>query len=114
MKIFPRLKTLDDYNYTCEQFIRIENRDNFLLKEIPSYYPGTHNYNVFWKEQRDKCIDGLWAIDGDIENKNWRWMPPNLYFYVNFGTILHQEKKGDPRIKIKPYLRDVEWEIFYN
>lgn len=53
----------------------------------------------------------------ETHSMQWRWMPPNLYFYVNFGTILHKDEdapKTAPKVKIRPQLRDVEWEFFYN
>lgn len=121
MKIFPRSITLEDYGYKCQRFVRIENRKAFLIGETPSYYPGTTNYRTYWKDQYAKCVEGYWAVDHEFIDQStwtdetaWRWMPPNLYFYANYGTILHQEKPGAPRVKIKPYLRDVEWEFFYN
>jgi len=97
-------------------FVRIQNKKAFLLEEVPNYHPESQKYYKFWKEQKQRCIEGFWALDTKDEtvDNEWRWMPPNLYFYVNFGTILHKEKKGEPRKKIRPYLRDVEWEFFYN
>jgi len=113
-------------------FIRINNRKNFLLREIPELHPDSMNYVRFWREQKKRCIEGFWGMDDakievDIieqnvekrveESKSWRWMPPNLYFYVNFGTILHKPDgapKTAPKQKIRPLLRDFEWEFFYN
>jgi hypothetical protein len=46
-------------------------------------------------------------------------MPGNLYFYVNFGTLIHEAEeasryiKGKTRKKVRPSLRDIEWEVFY-
>lgn len=121
MKLFPRSVTLEDYNYKCQQFVTINNKSRFLIEEPPFFYPGTSNYKNFWVNERKRCIEGFWAIDDQEITESthkgesvWRWMPPNLYFYANYGTILHQEKKGEPRVRIKPYLRDVEWEFFYN
>jgi len=113
-------------------FITINNRNNFLLKEIPKYHPQSASYLKFWKTQKKRCIEGLWSQDNDkikidlsdgisselLDYKdNWRFMPGNLFFYVNFGTILHQDDDGPksaPKKKMKPLLRDVEWEFFYN
>lgn len=98
------------------QFIRINNKDAFLVKEFPKYHPSSMKYISYWRKQKKYCIEGLWAQDtkDPDEEGMWRWMPGNLYFYVNMGTILHRERKGEPRKKIRPYLRDVEWEFFYN
>jgi hypothetical protein len=111
-------------------FIRINNRNNFLLKEYPKVHPESLTYKRFWRLQKKRCIEGLWSIDNESIHVNlsestdeityensWRWMPGNLFFYVNAGTILHQEEgaaKTAPKKKIKPLLRDVEWEFFYN
>jgi len=91
----------------------IKNRKAFLLDEIPNYHPDSAAYLQFWKDQKKKCIEGLWALDGD----RYRYMPPNLYFYVNFGTILHKPEdspKTAPKKKIRPHLTDIEWAFFYN
>lgn len=113
-------------------FIRINNRKNFLLPEVPKLHPESAAYSKFWRIQKKRCIEGLWSIDdknkkvaleNNIEGEllsysgGWRFMPGNLYFYVNFGTILHKEEndpKSAPKRKMKPLLRDVEWEFFYN
>lgn len=111
-------------------FIRINNRNNFLISKVPEMHPASIRYLEYWKLHKKRCIEGLWSVDDSnvilnpnskIDNKiksyNWRWMPSNLYFYVNFGTILHQEEEGPrsaPKKKMRPYLRDIEWEFFYN
>ena len=112
-------------------FIRINNRKNFLIDKLPIMHPKSREYIDFWREHKRRCIEGFWGIDRgeidldiknlDIEDTkntgNWRWMPPNLYFYVNFGIILHQPEdapKTAPKKKIRPLLRDFEWEFFYN
>lgn len=101
------------YNYQFQPFVHIYNRDNFLLKEIPNLHPDGTEYLTYWRKQVQRCIEGLWAKDGF----GYRWMPGNLFFYVNLGTLLHKPEdapKTAPRQKIRPYLRDVEWEFFYN
>lgn len=110
-------------------FIRINNRKNFILKDIPNIHPMSLAYIKYWRLQKKRCIEGLWSIDdasqvtdlSDIIESNyqgkWRWMPGNLFFYINMGTILHQEdedSKTAPKKKMRPWLRDIEWEISYN
>jgi len=114
-------------------FIRINNRNNFLIKNIKNYNPESSSYNRYWRNHKKLSIEGLWSLDNadiiiDLDDYNkdaltkkhkegWRWMPPNLYFYCNLGTILHNEDgapKTAPKKKIRPYLRDIEWEFFYN
>lgn len=99
-------------------FIRINNRKNFLLGDIPVYHPDSSNYLKFWRDIKKKCIEGFWGIDctEDIQEGFWRYMPGRLFFYVNLGTILHQEegKRSAPKKRMRPTLRDVEWEFAYN
>ncbi|MBU0846956.1 hypothetical protein KKH23_07165, partial [Patescibacteria group bacterium] len=112
--------------------IKIHNRQNFVLGDIPAYHPASMKYLEFWREQKRRLIEGFWAPDDvgcnvDVQSFNpnvskvvstqWRWIPGNSYFYINFGTILHRPEgrpKTEPKIAMRPELRDVEWEIFYD
>lgn len=107
----------------------INNRKNFLISEVPSYHPTSKKYIDYWKLHKKRCMEGFWSIDDESINVNidgeidknissnkWRFIPSNLYFYVNFGTILHKPEeapKTAPKQKIRPLLRDTEWAIFY-
>lgn len=102
-----------------EKFVRINNRQAFLLDSIPVYYPGTKKYIDFWKQEKKYCIEGKWCIDHLDQSQDkgfWRWMPGALYFYVNYGSIIHNDKATGYNIGevTRPVLRDVEWELFYN
>ena len=56
---------------------------------------------------RDRCIEGYWV--GGV------WMPGNLYFYINYWTILlNKTAHSKTKTPGKPFLRDLEWEFFYN
>lgn len=83
------------------------NQNNFLLKEIPKYHPLSTKYTEFWKSEKKKCIEGCWV--------SGKWMPGNLYYYVNHGKIL-LNKTASSKVKVlgTPFLRDLEWEFFYN
>jgi len=112
--------------------IRINNRNNFILGEIPNLHPDSRAYISYWKNEKKKIIEGFWGVDDkdiiieSVEKFNvnvhkqctkWRFMPPSLYFYINFGTILHRPKhlpKTSPKLKIRPTLRDIDWEIYYD
>jgi len=115
-------------------FTRIFNNKNYLLSNIPEYHPESMKYRSFWKTQIIRIFDGCWIPDTkeiniDLQepldyneltkevNHSWRWMPPQLYFYINFGTILHKPEdapKTSPKQKIRPYLSDFEVAYFYN
>lgn len=111
------------------EFLRINNRNNFIIEEVPLINPNSRRYTSWWKEQKERCIDGYWSIDDeDIEvdisvknpifpeeNNNWRFIPPACYFYINFGTILVNIKGvAGSKVKAKPNLDDIEWEFHYN
>tara|TARA_R110002073_G_scaffold237786_1_gene398829 strand:- start:5007 stop:7142 length:2136 start_codon:yes stop_codon:yes gene_type:complete len=83
------------------------NKQNFLLEEIPQYHPASEQYLLFWREQKQRCIEGYWV--GGV------WMPGTLYFYVNFWTILlNKSAHSKTKEPGKPFLRDLEWDFYYN
>ena len=82
------------------------NNSLFIEKEIPKLHPQSQEYIKYWKEQKKFCIEGKW-IGG-------RWMPPNLYFYINHGTILlNKNKYAKAKTPGRPLLWDIHWEFFY-
>jgi hypothetical protein len=87
--------------------LKPRNPKLFKLTRIPKYHPASSKYKEFWREQKRYCIEGYW--EGGF------WMPGQLYFYINFGTIL-LNKKRTSKVKSpgKPFLRDLEWDFFYN
>ena len=91
------------------EFIKIESRSRWLLKDIPNYHPDDPRHTQLWREYKKKCIEGVWERDFE----GYRFMPGNLWFYINFGIILDADKKKKSRYKIKPLLRDLEWERAY-
>ena len=111
-------------------FLRLNNRSNFLIKDLEVHHPESLSYISYWKTHKKRCVEGLWSaddenvdldinkpIDPKTKTNQWRWMPGNLYFYVNFGTIMHKPEgspRSAPKKEMRPYLRDVEWEFFYN
>ena len=111
-------------------FTRLKNRSNFLITDIPDHHPQSIKYLKYWKLHKRRCIEGFWSKDDadidvnvdkefpeELSDGNYRFMPGNLYFYVNYGTIKHKPDdapKSAPKKKIRPFLRDVEWEFFYN
>ena len=81
------------------------NNSNFLEKEIPIFHPITQKYDrlEYWREQKRRIIEGYWS--------GGKWMPPELYYYVNFHTITFED--GAFRGTGRPWLRDIEWEKGY-
>jgi len=85
----------------------IINKEAFILKEIPQFHPSSEEYLIFWREEKKRCIEGYWV--GGV------WMPGNLYFYINYWTILlNKTAHSKTKTPGKPFLRDLEWEFFYN
>ena len=105
----------------------INNRNNFLVRDIPRYHPSSVKFIKYWQQEKKRCIEGYWGVDDSNikctpldeptdKQTQWRYMPGKLYFYVNYGTIKHRPDylpKTAPKIKIKPYLRDLEWAYYY-
>lgn len=81
----------------------VEN-SNFLNKSIPQLHPASIQYQLYWMEEKRKCIEGSWV--------SGKWMPGKLYFYVNLGTILKNVKNSKVKFYGRPDLRDLEWEFF--
>ena len=71
---------------------------------IPKLNPHGTEYRLWWKEQLNRCLNGYSV--GNL------WMPGTLYSYVNFGTIELFDTKTERKVRSKPALRDVEWEVF--
>jgi hypothetical protein len=84
--------------------------DNFIIDVPLHLIPETEYYNTYWRQEFERCILGYWH-DG-------RYMPPQLYFYINhFRILLNDNKKGKKskaQVFTRPLLRDVEWIVFYN
>lgn len=80
------------------------NPQEFLVKEIPDLHPLSSQYINFWRESKRKSIEGHWL--------GGMFMPPSLYFYSNFGTILLNKKRSNTKSLSRPSLRDLEWIFF--
>ena len=97
---------------------RINNRSNFIFREFPNYHPESLKYLEFWRTIKKRVIEGYWGQDtkNPDEKGMWRFMPPQLYFYVNLCYILHKKEgaaKTAPRTKVHPNLDDIDWVFSY-
>lgn len=81
------------------------NNSLFKLPEIPDFHPVADLYerDEFFRECKRHCIEGMWV--------GGKWMPPELYYYINFHTIIYEE--GIYRGLGLPWLRDIDWEKAY-
>ena len=85
----------------------MEFKNSDFVIDIPDIHPLSPNYLKFWRDMKDKCINGMWF--------GGRWCPPKLFFYANFATI-KANKNATSKSKewTRPSLRDIEWEVFYH
>lgn len=79
----------------------------FKLSKIPEFHPISQKYDriQFWREHKRYCIEGKWS--------NGIWMPPELYYYVNFHNIKFEDDGGIVTSIGLPWLRDIEWDKAY-
>lgn len=116
-------------------FPQIYNRNNYLISKLPNYHPESSKHLIWWRLQKKRIIEGVWIPDtkevnvdlyDDLNykelidkgiNHSWRWMPPGLFYYINFGIILHKPEDAPrtaPKQRIKPILTDLDLAFFYN
>jgi hypothetical protein len=80
------------------------NNELFIEKEIPKLNPLSYEYEEYWREQKRRCIEGYWV--------GGKWMPGNLYFYINFGTILlNKNNYSTAKTPGRAKLWDIFWEL---
>jgi len=99
---------MNDLDYLKElEFLRIENRGQYLIKQ-PHHHPASKQYKEFKIKEIKKCIYGLWGK----ESGGYRWMPPQAYFYANYVWIKQDNEKKE-QVVLKPAFDDLEWMLFY-
>ena len=83
------------------------NLYDFKIKEIKNFHPISQRYEriQFWREHKRACIEGKWH--------NGIWMPPELYYYINFHNIKFEDDGGIVTSVGLPWLRDMEWDKAY-
>ena len=82
------------------------NNSSFVLPEIPNLHPiaDRYEYRDFWKLQKRRIIEGHW--------ESGKWIPGPLYYYINFHNILVEDPRTLAQKPGKPWLRDIDWELF--
>lgn len=110
--------TVNERNYTPAPLIPFELHDisDFVKDEHKIFHPlyEQQMYEEYWVNEADRCLRGHWGHDHD-DGKDiggYRWMPGNLYFYINMSVIKIEEEEARESVT-RPSLRDVEWFIFY-
>ena len=99
-------KRNDEIEYKDEhKHERFVSNKNFI-HDVSILNPLSISYKSYWKELKRRCIEGYW-----FEGK---WMPGNLYFYINFCKIELKENAEAKTARVaRPFLRDLEWEKAY-
>lgn len=110
------MEDLSNHPLAVNLFPRLYNIKPFLCQNHPSHHPHTVAYEKYWEEQEIRCLEGLWGLDqdpDDLTRGGWRWMPGNLYYYINMTVIDDEDEDGNTTAVINPLLRDVEWIMAY-
>jgi hypothetical protein len=83
------------------------NNSEFLIGKIPNFHPIADRYEAreWWREMKRRCVEGYWV--------GGKWMPPELFYYVNFHNIKYESGDGVSKAIGLPWLRDIEWEKAY-
>jgi hypothetical protein len=97
VRIFPILHDISD----------------FIQNVHPVLHPETSEYLNYWEKVEQKCLEGIWGLDKNKETGEggYRYMPNNLYYYINVCKIVVQKNKGTDITS--PWLRDIEWIFSY-
>lgn len=86
----------------------IYNRPAFIEQDSPVLNPNEPEYEKHWFSITKKCLYGLWGLDKKGDNGGYRWMPGNLYFYINLTPIEVQGEDNSSELG-RPVLRDIGW-----
>lgn len=107
---------MKDRNYKAARLIPFDlyDIDDFVVYSHKMFHPLYEQdlYEDYWKREADRCLRGHWGNDSFEGEGGYRWMPGNLYFYVNMTTIKVEKEEGRESVE-KPLLRDIEWYLFY-
>ena len=53
-----------------DHFIKIKNRNNFLISEVPKLHPQSLKYTKYWKRHKRRIVEGFWSQDNADVNFN--------------------------------------------
>lgn len=78
-----------------------------IAEGIPPLREGTRDFNLYWKEQRRRCLFGYQPTGGV-------WIPGNYYWHLNFYTLNRRVNPMDEKSDKKdlfPLYRDSDHEV---
>ena len=95
-------------------FPQIYSLKDFYNRNHPeNIHPDSYLYDKYWSEEDKKVIEGIWGLDSDGINGGYRYMPPSLYFYINY-CIIEDESDANAADTRPPDLRDWDWITHYD
>lgn len=89
-------------------YIRIENRDQYLFKCKKINPINEIEYLNYWRRIKKMIVEGIWGT----ESGGYRYAPGSLIFYGNL-CLIQDTNENKQTYFIKPTISDLEWEIFY-
>jgi hypothetical protein len=89
---------------------------DFVNQNHVEYHPDSSQYKKYWEEQEIFCLEGKWGLDKNSTTGEggWRYMPPQLYYYINLCRIRDEDENTNGADFLSPKLRDVEWILGYS
>ena len=76
-------------------FPDLHNIKPFINREHPEHHPDSLAYSTYWEQQERRCLEGFWGLDKKDNIGGYRWMPGNLYYYINFCVIEDEDERGN-------------------
>lgn len=98
-----------DINKVKTDYVVIEDLEQFKSPKVPYLHPEHPKYKTFWAREIKKCIEGIWGV----EFGKYRFMPPKLYFFGNYGVIEDTDHDTKLTTYRKPSIVDFIWDYAY-
>jgi hypothetical protein len=89
---------------------KIKDVNKFIFRDHVPYNEDNPVSVDYAQDQWVKIIEGHWVFDfeeGKEEEGTWVYMMPNLYDYINFGTVTIRDETG--QYDGPPECSDIEW-----
>ena len=89
-KIFPIIKDNSDF-----------------IKSHPDLHPHSSAYEKYWGTELERLLIGYWGKEVD----EYRYIPPQLYYFINYHTMIVKKQNSKQRVKSRPFLLDINFTI---
>jgi hypothetical protein len=84
----------------------IKDNSDFI-KTHPVLHPHSTAYEMYWMKELERLILGYWGKELD----EFRYIPPQLYYFINYHTMMVKKPKSKERIKSRPFLLDINYSV---